>query len=108
MRGFWRGYFAMRAAPLGPVGAGVVTALFHGFAPRMVARAVPEVWSMAAPEVALQARQRGAVAALQTHAAPLPDPAELAWAVQGPAPGGRRAGPGGTGAGGRERRTALA
>ncbi|MGZ4618436.1 MAG: SCO6745 family protein [Frankiaceae bacterium] len=82
LHGFWRGYFAMRAAPLGPVGAGVVTALFSGFAPRMVARAVPEVWSMAAPEVALQARQRGAVAALQTHAAPLPDPVELASAVQ--------------------------
>ena len=37
---------------------------------------------MAAPEVALQARQRGAVAALQEHAAPLPDPVDLARAVQ--------------------------
>jgi hypothetical protein len=82
LRGFWRGYFAMRAAPLGPVGAGVVTALFHGFAPRMVARAVPEVWSLAAPELALQVRQTGAVAALRRHAGPLPDAAELARAGQ--------------------------
>jgi hypothetical protein len=28
LRGFWRGYFAGRAAPLGAVGAGVVTATF--------------------------------------------------------------------------------
>jgi hypothetical protein len=25
LRGFWRGYFAGRAAPMGPVGAGVIT-----------------------------------------------------------------------------------
>ena len=29
LRGFWRGYFAMRAAPLGPVGSAVVVAVFH-------------------------------------------------------------------------------
>jgi len=39
LRGFWRGYFAGRAAPLGAVGAGVVTATFFGFAPEFVARA---------------------------------------------------------------------
>jgi hypothetical protein len=81
LRGFWRGYFAMRAAPLGPVAPGVVTALFHGFAPRMVSRAVPAVWSLASPALALQARQDGAVAALRRHAAPLPDRAELVAAV---------------------------
>lgn len=31
LRGFWRGYLAGRAAPLGPVGPGVVTACFFGF-----------------------------------------------------------------------------
>src|SRR5512135_166670 len=82
LRGFWRGYFAMRAAPLGPVGPGVVTALFHGFAPRMVARAVPEVWTLAGPELALRARLTGAVAALRQHAGPLPEAAWLARADQ--------------------------
>ncbi len=49
LRGFWRAYFAMRAAPLGPVGAEVVTATFYNFAPAFVARRVPEVWAAAAP-----------------------------------------------------------
>jgi hypothetical protein len=53
LRGFWRGYFAMRAAPLGPVGPAVVTAAFYNFAPSFVARAVPEVWSIVPPETAL-------------------------------------------------------
>ena len=39
LRGFWRGYFAGRAAPLGAVPAAPVTALFYSFAPAMVARA---------------------------------------------------------------------
>lgn len=64
LRGFWRGYFAGRAAPLGPVQAAPVVAAFFGFAPAMVARAVPDVWSRATPEAALAARQAGAVAAL--------------------------------------------
>ena len=69
--GFWRGYFAGRAAPLGPVDAAPVTALFYGFAPRMVARALPSVWDLAPPAAALVARRRGAEAALtQIFAAP--------------------------------------
>ena len=65
IRGFWRGYFATRAAPLGEVGPGPVTATFYNFHPAMVARAVPEVWGMATPSEALAARTAGAVAALQ-------------------------------------------
>jgi hypothetical protein len=65
IRGFWRGYFATRAAPLGRVGSGVVTATFFGFAPAMVARALPDVWDLAAPEVALRARLDGMDAALR-------------------------------------------
>jgi hypothetical protein len=64
LRGFWRGYFAGRAAPLGPVGAAPVIALFFVFAPRMVTRALPDVWSRASPDAALRARVDGAVAAL--------------------------------------------
>jgi hypothetical protein len=64
IRGFWRGYFATRAAPLGAVGPGPVTATFYNFHPAMVARAIPEVWTMATPDEALVARAAGASAAL--------------------------------------------
>lgn len=63
-RGFWRGYFAGRSAPLGRTPAAVVTALFGGFAPRTVERALPAVWELAPPEVALEARLDGARDAL--------------------------------------------
>jgi hypothetical protein len=62
--GFWRGYFAGRAAPLGPVGPGPVYATFYGFAPAMVARALPEVWSRLSPAGVLAARLDGARRAL--------------------------------------------
>jgi hypothetical protein len=65
LRGFWRGYFAGRAAPLGPVAAAPVTALFFNFAPSMVGRALPDVWSRAAPQEVLRARRAGATAALR-------------------------------------------
>ncbi|QIG46250.1 hypothetical protein G5V58_24925 [Nocardioides anomalus] len=65
LRGFWRGYFAGRSAPLGAAPAAVTTALYANFAPRMVERALPAVWSLATPEQALAARQAGAVAALR-------------------------------------------
>jgi hypothetical protein len=64
LRGFWRGYFAGRAAPLGPVGAAVVTASFYNFAPAFVARAIPAVWELITPEQALRTRAAGAVEAL--------------------------------------------
>ena len=64
LRGFWRGYFASRSAPLGPVGPGPVFAAFYGFARPMVERALPGVWELATPEQALAARAAGARAAL--------------------------------------------
>ena len=64
LRGFWRGYFAGRAAPLGPVGPAPVIATFYNFSPAMVTRALPAVWGMASPEDVLRARAEGAVAAL--------------------------------------------
>jgi hypothetical protein len=64
LRGFWRGYFAGRSAPLGTVGAAPVIASFYSFAPSMVSRALPEVWSMATPADVLIARAEGAVEAL--------------------------------------------
>ena len=65
LRGFWRGYFAGRAAPLGPVAAAPVAASFYTFAPATVSRAVPGVWEMITPDQALSARQAGAIAALR-------------------------------------------
>ena len=91
LSGFWRGYFAGRAAPLGRVGAAPVTAAFFSFAPAMVARALPAIWDLISPEAALQARSAGAVAALarllagQELPAP-PVPAPPVPAVPSPAP----------------------
>jgi hypothetical protein len=65
LRGFWRRYFAGRSAPLGAIGPGPVTAAFFGFAPTMVARALPDVWTRISPHAALAARAAGARAALR-------------------------------------------
>ncbi|MDQ1011406.1 hypothetical protein QFZ82_005891 [Streptomyces sp. V4I23] len=65
LRGFWRGYFAGRAAPLGPVGPGPVVAAFFSFAPAMVARALPSVWDLISPADALTVRRSGAREALR-------------------------------------------
>jgi hypothetical protein len=65
LRGFWRRYFAGRAAPLGAVGPGPVVAAFFGFAPAMVSRAFPDVWTRISPQAALDARTAGARAALE-------------------------------------------
>jgi hypothetical protein len=64
-KGFWMGYFAGRAAPMGPVGAEVVVATFYNFSIAHVSRAIPDAWTFAPPQAALEARQRGAAAALQ-------------------------------------------
>ena len=75
LRGFWRRYFAGRAAPLGAVGPGPVTAAFFGFAPAMVARALPDVWTRITPAAALAARAAGARAALAELLPAADDPA---------------------------------
>jgi len=87
LRGFWRGYFAGRAAPLGPAGTAVVTASFFNFAPVFVARAVPAVWDLITPEDALASRAAGAEAALGTLLAGHEDQAaaaaDLLWLAIG-------------------------
>ncbi|MFJ7998165.1 hypothetical protein ACIQ7D_13610 [Streptomyces sp. NPDC096310] len=57
-------YFAGRAAPLGPVGAGTVTATFYNFNHEHVARHIPAAWTVTTPEAVLAARLRGADGAL--------------------------------------------
>jgi hypothetical protein len=64
VRGFWRAYFAGRAAPLGTAGPAVVTASFYNFAPAMIARAIPGIWELVTPDEALRLRLAGAVGAL--------------------------------------------
>ncbi|MCZ4500249.1 MAG: hypothetical protein JWQ74_2804 [Marmoricola sp.] len=56
LHGFWNGYFAGRASALGAVDAAPVTALFYGFAPRMVEKAIPKVWTRVSPADAITAR----------------------------------------------------
>lgn len=58
-------YFAVRAAAMGEVGAGVVTATFFNFRHELVAEHVPAVWKSAAPSVVLAARERTADATLR-------------------------------------------
>ncbi|WP_393062763.1 hypothetical protein [Streptomyces sp. LN549] len=53
-------YFAARAAALGAVGPGTVTATFYNFNHELVARHVPAVWDIASPEAVLAARLRAA------------------------------------------------
>ena len=57
-------YFAGRAAPMGAVSPGVVTATFYNFAPALVARHVPRCWTLATPEQVVAARLTSAGASL--------------------------------------------
>jgi hypothetical protein len=62
---FWMGYFAARAAPLGPVGPGVVEAIFFNFHSGMVARSIPGAWSLVGPADVLEMRRAAAAKALR-------------------------------------------
>lgn len=65
MRNYWDGYFAGRAAPLGPAPAEVVHAVFYNFADGEVARHIPWVWGKITPQEAIAVRERGSAAALR-------------------------------------------
>src|ERR1700758_3614383 len=107
LRGFWRGYFAGRAAPLGVAGAGgtvaasagtvaasagaagaaVVAASFFNFAPAFVARAIPGVWELITPQEAIAVREAGAAASLRrllgSREAEAAKAADLLWRAAG-------------------------
>src|SRR5688500_6887692 len=75
-------YFAGRAAPMGPVGAGVVTATFYNFSPSLVAHMIPRAWTIASPEQIVAARFDAARASLTRllggpEAVAVPELAEL-------------------------------
>jgi hypothetical protein len=67
LRGFWMSYFASRVAPMGALPAPAVEAMTYGFAPGMVARAIPDAWRFASPEAVLDARLASAPEALRHH-----------------------------------------
>ncbi|GEL22312.1 hypothetical protein PSU4_12660 [Pseudonocardia sulfidoxydans NBRC 16205] len=88
MRGFWMGYVALRAAPLGAVGPAIATAAFHGFHPSRLERALPSAWDVADPTRALAARLEGVDAALRAvwgadvvESPQVTEAADLAWAA---------------------------
>jgi hypothetical protein len=84
LKGFWMTYFAWRAAPLGPVPAAPVVAMFAGFHPGAVARALPESWSRTTPQACLEARAAVSTAALRDAGAD-PEACGRAAAVLAPA-----------------------
>jgi hypothetical protein len=57
-------YFAGRAAPMGAVGQGVVTATFYNFNPALVAQSIPAAWQLATPAAVIDARYAAVDAAL--------------------------------------------
>ncbi len=65
LKGGWMGYFASRAAALGPASPELVTAVFFNFHPAMVARALPDAWTLASPEDVVAARLETADVALR-------------------------------------------
>lgn len=86
LRGFWMGYFALRAAPLGAVAPAVVTSCFYVFHPARVERALPDAWSYATPAEALTARLAAMDAAMTrlfgadtVGSAAFTEAADLAW-----------------------------
>lgn len=82
MRGFWMGYFAMRAAPLGAVEPAAVTATFFGFHHSRVERALPDAWRYTTPDRALAARLDGVERAMQSlPLGTIDEAAHLLWAA---------------------------
>lgn len=83
-------YIAGRAAPLGRVNPGVVSAAFYSFRHELVARHVPAVWNLVSPEEVWAARLRAADATLRRllgpdvlNAQPVRDAARLALRAAG-------------------------
>ncbi|MGW3998161.1 SCO6745 family protein [Amycolatopsis sp. NPDC004772] len=79
LRGYWMGYFAGRLAPLGPIGPEAATAMLFGFAPSMVARALPDAWSFASPEAVVGSRMAAVASALCTVADDVSELSALLW-----------------------------
>lgn len=70
LKGFWMGYFACRAAPMGAVTAGTVEATFFNFHPDRVRRAVPTAWDFVSPKDLVTVRAAAAGRALRRLVSP--------------------------------------
>jgi hypothetical protein len=82
LKGGWMSYFGTRAAPLGPVPAEVVAALFYNFHPDMVRRAIPDAWSYATPEALVEARLAAVDEGLRRLLGPVVSDAGIAEAAE--------------------------
>lgn len=87
-------YFAGRAAPLGPVGAGVVAATFYSFNRELIEPLVPAAWSVLSPEKIIEIRYRTLDAAYERllgaevlRSAEMAEAAELASIAASQIPG---------------------
>jgi len=92
LKGFWMGYFAARSCPLGAVGPGPVTAAFFNFHPAMVARAIPDAWTFAAPEIVGRARGESAARVLRRLCPGVDADAEALVGLLGPLVAGAEGG----------------
>ena len=81
LEGFWMGYFAGRAAPMGAVGPATIEATFFNFHPSMVRRAIPDAWALASPAQLLEVRATASAAVLRRI---VPDIDEVAPALLSP------------------------
>src|SRR5215467_7153492 len=63
-------YFASRAAPMGAVPPGVVTATFYNFSPALISGCIPRAWELASTTAIIDARFAAADAALRRLVGP--------------------------------------
>src|SRR5947209_10308419 len=75
------GYFASRAAAMGPVSAEVVIATFFNFNPGLVRAAIPAAWETTSTDKLLAARLDAADAALRRALGDAVDAPEMARAA---------------------------
>lgn len=76
------GYFASRAAPMGPVPAAVVIATFFNFDPDLVRHSMDGVWDRVSPADVVAARLRGADRMIRRHAGSFVEAPEIAAAAE--------------------------
>lgn len=77
-----QGYVAGRAAPLGAVGPGTVTACFFNFNPALVELGVPGAWEVASPAQVLAARTQAMQACFERLEVPTDHVAEVTELAQ--------------------------
>ncbi len=65
LKGRMAGYFASRAAAMGPISAEIVISTFFNFNPQLVRSAIPGAWQVAMPEQFIAARLGAVDAALR-------------------------------------------